>query len=53
MTILATTERERSGNPDLDIVRQERHRLEETEELERPEAPEPPEPDEPEERDDE
>jgi hypothetical protein len=49
MSILATTERERPGNPDLDVVREERQRLEETEELERLE---PPESDEPEEGDD-
>jgi hypothetical protein len=43
MTDLATAERRRSGEPDIDTVREEMQRLGETEEMD---AVEPPEPDE-------
>jgi hypothetical protein len=40
MTQLATAERRRSGEPDIDVVREELQRLEETEEMDAVEPPE-------------
>jgi len=40
MTTLATAERQRSGEPDIDVVRKEMERLTETEEMDAVEPPE-------------